>query len=295
MTVQDLLLPLAALLVAGLAVVAVAVVRRLVRAPDRIAALWRLAASDGLAVAIVVAAGYAALVSSQNAGNGFSLPIAVLLPTLAVLALRLHPRAALPSLAVVALVAGFNFISNLNVWDAVSRPRTASVPGFGSLPYANAVPRSVSAIREQVPGPETHFVDRDKGWLRADRALVEQLVEWNGPYGELPVTTFASRHRAISSNSAQLASVLRYHVSIPFNQLIAEPHDSVANYVDQLRDPAYGHPSVVITMSTNAGDFAPTVTQPYAEAAARRLGFRIARTMRLPDGRTMRLWRRHGA
>jgi hypothetical protein len=48
-------------------------------------------------------------------------------------------------------------------------------------------------------------------------------------------------------------------------------------------------------MNTNVDDFPPTVTQSFAEAAARRLGFRLARTMRLPDGRVMRLWRRQAS
>jgi hypothetical protein len=295
MTVQDLLLPLAALSVLGLAAIAFAVVRRLVRAQDRTAILKRLAASDVLSMAIIVAAGYAGLASSQNSGNGFTFPIAVLVPTLAIVALRLYPRAILPTVAVVALLAGFNVLSNLNVWAAASRNRTVSVPGFGSLPYANGVPHAVSAIREQVPGPETRFDDRDRGWLRADRALATQLIEWARPNGELPVAAFASRHRAISSNSVQLASVLRYHMLLPMAQIAAEPEDSIATYADQLSDPAYGPPSVLITMSTNAGDFPPTVTQTYAEAAARRFGFRIARTMRLPDGRLMRLWRSQGS
>jgi hypothetical protein len=113
-----------------------------------------------------------------------------------------------------------------------------------------------------------------------------------GPYGELPVTAFASRNRVISSNSVGLATELRYHTNVPFTQLLAEPDNTTANYVRQLTDPDLGQPSVLITMSSEAGDFEPQVTQRLAEAAARGLGFRRIGSMRLPDGRILRIWRR---
>ena len=192
-------------------------------------------------------------------------------------------------------MAGFNVLSNMSVWADASRQRTVDVPGFGSLSYANGVPSAVSAIRAQVPGPETRFDDHDREWLTVDRALVEQVLGWPGPEGELPVTVFASRHRALTTNSFQYAGLLTHHILFPIAQLAAEPDDSVATYVDQLSAPTSGPPTVLVTTSTNAGDFEPAVTQRFAEAAARRIGFRLARTMRLPDGRTIRLWRRQGS
>jgi hypothetical protein len=292
MTVRDLLLPLAVLLLIGLATVGVVTVRRVIGAPDRAEALRRLARSDALSVAIVLLAGYAALASSQNVGNGFTYPIAALVPALAILALRLFPRAVLPTVAVLAVVVGFNLLSNLNLWAQASRTREVPVPGFGDLAFANGVPNAVDAIREQVPGPETHFDDGDRGWLKADEAVARQVVDWAGPDGALPVTAFASRNRAINTNTVELAAMFTYHMAIPVTQLNAEPDDSIGTYAEQLSNPEFGSPSVLITTSTDAGDFEPVVTQSFAEAAARRLGFRIARTMRLPDGRALRFWRR---
>jgi len=43
-------------------------------------------------------------------------------------------------------------------------------------------------------------------------------------------------------------------------------------------------------MSSNEGDFPPTVDQESVEIAARRLGFHLVRTMGLPDGRRLRIW-----
>jgi hypothetical protein len=205
---------------------------------------------------------------------------------------RIHHRAAAPAVAVVALVTGFNLLANLNLSAGMSATRTVSVPGFGALPYANGVPKAVGTIREQVPGPESTFDDRDRGWLTADRALSARLIAMAGPYGELPVTAFASRNRVISSNSVGLAMELGYHTNVLFTQLLAEPDDTAANYVRQLTDPELGQPTVLITMSSEAGDFEPQVTQRIAEAAARRVGFHRVGSMRLPDGRILRLWRR---
>jgi hypothetical protein len=48
--------------------------------------------------------------------------------------------------------------------------------------------------------------------------------------------------------------------------------------------------AIPITMSSERGDYLPHVTQAHAEAAARRLHFRLIQTMRLPDGRLLRVW-----
>jgi hypothetical protein len=121
------------------------------------------------------------------------------------------------------------------------------------------------------------------------------LVPPDGSTLEPPVTAFASRNRAISSNSVGLASLLVHNRSIPFTQLQAEPTDTVANYERQLAGPDLGEPTVLVTMNRNDKDFDPLVTQSYAEAAARHLGFRRIRQLELPDGRLMRVWVKRGA
>ena len=178
--------------------------------------------------------------SSQNGGNGFTFPVAMLLPPLAVVALRLFFRGPRPDVAIVALLAGFNVLANLNVWADASRERAIDVPGFGRLAYANGVPSAVGAIRAKVPGPETRFDDQDREWLDTDRALVEQVWRWPGPEGELPVTVLASRTRVLTTNSFQLAGIVEHHLVFPIAQLAAEPDDSVATYLDELalRPPA---------------------------------------------------------
>jgi hypothetical protein len=188
-----------------------------------------------------------------------------------------------------------NVAATSSIWGGLAKQRLVEVPVFGWLPWVNGVPHAVQGIRDQVPGPETRFVARDEGWIAADKALAEMLVPPDGSELEPPVTAFASRNRAISSNSVGLASLLVHNRSIPFTQLQAEPTDSVANYERQLAGPDLGEPTVLITMNRNDKDFDPLVTQSYAEAAARHLGFRRIRQIELPDGRLMRVWVKRGA
>lgn len=294
MTGEDLHLPLTVLLLVGIVAIATLAIRTVWRSQSRSTTVKSLLASDAVLVAIVFVAGYGALMTSQNGGNGFTYPLAILLPPIAVLALRRYPALKPVALSACALVATVTLVSASTVWADASRMRLVSLPGFDeALPLTKGVPKALIVIREQVPGPEATFDERDAGWLRADRLLVERLGRLAGPNGELPVVAFASRHRVLNSNTVQLASMVEDHRGFPLVQLEAEPTDSVAVYRDQLQSPGSGSPSVLITTSRNTDDFSPLVTQSHAETAARRLGFRRVSAMRLPDGRQLRIWQKH--
>jgi hypothetical protein len=286
MTEADLLLPLAALVLAGLAAVAIAVVREVQRADQRRAALRRLAGGDAAVVAIVVAGGYLALTSSRNAGFGFTLPLSVLVLPPAAIALRRFRAAAVPAVVALGLIAAVNLAAVSNLWSDLSRERRLPVPALGRLPWLNGVHYALADIRIQVPGPETRFAARDRGWLRADKLLAALLLREEGP----PVVAFASRSHVLNTNTVGLAAVLDFRRSIPMAQLLADDGDSVRAYMRRLTDPRYGVPTVLVTMSSTAGDYRPRVTAAYAEAAARRLGFRLVHTLTLPDGRLARVW-----
>jgi len=294
MIFDDLLVPIAALVFAGLIAIAVVAVRRLRDSDDRRAELLRLAGTDAFAIFVVVAAGYAALTSSQNGGNGFTLPLSVLLPSLAVLALRFFRVAVAPVVALLGAIAVVNLAATSTIWDDVSKPRTVAVPGFGHLPWMGGVPHTVGAIRVQVPGSLSHFDEHERGWTEIDAELARELGSL-GAEGLPPVTAFGSRNRLISTNSVGLAAVLEAHRGIPFTQLNAEPTDSVATYKRQLSDPEFGQPTVLITMSRNTEDFPPLVTQSYAETAAKQLGFAKVRSFELPDGRELYVWQKGAA
>jgi hypothetical protein len=282
----DLLLPLAALVLAGLGAGLFAAARRVGRAGDRRAALLQLAGTDAAAVGVVVAAAYLALTSSRNAGFGFTLPLSGLVLPLAAVGLRHFRAAARPALAALALIAAANLAASSDLWSDLSRDRQLTLPGLTSLSWLNGVNFALSDIRTQVPGPETRFDDRDRGWPRADRALATLLLAQEGP----PVVAFASRSHVLNTNTVQLAGLLAFQRTIPMAQLVADDGDSVRAYVRRMTDPRYGQPRILITMSSEAGDYVPHVTQAYAEAAARRLHFRLIHTMTLPDGRLLRVW-----
>ncbi len=288
---DDLLVPLSALVLIGLIALAVVAVRRVATAQDRRGVALQLAASGPVAVTIVVVAGFAALMTSRNGGNGFSLPLSMLLPPLAIVALRYNRVATAPVAILVVAIAALNLAATSSLWEGLAKPHLVAVPGFGQEAWLNGTPRPVDAIRVQVPGPSTRFAAADRGWPEADERLAAELLRRIYAGGlESGVVAFSSRHRAISSNSVELALLLHHDTSIPFTQLEAEPTDAVANYVEQLRSPEHGKPGMLLTMNRNTDDFPPLVTQGKAEAAARRLGFHRIWATTLPDGRQLRLW-----
>jgi hypothetical protein len=285
----DLLVPMSLLVVVGLIALAVAAAQRLGAAEDRRAEALRLLGSNAVALFIVAAAGFGALMSSQNGGNGFTFPVAVLLPTLAVVALRFYRRAIIPVTVAVLAVAAINLLANSNVSDGISEPRLVEVPAFGELPWISGEPHAVGNVRQQAPGPRTRFTSEDEGYVAVDTEMAKTLLEKIGPEGRPRLVAFASRNRVVSTNSIGLAGTVNYRQGIPFTQLLAEP-DSVAHYEEQITGPDLGHPTAVVTTSTEAGDFEPLVTQAKVETALRNLGFHLVRQVPMPDGRRLRIW-----
>ncbi len=293
MTAEDFFLPLAIVLSAGLIALVVVVARRLQPEGSRRAELKRLAGTDALSVALVLVVGYAGLMSSQNGGNGFTFPLAALLPALAIVALRHFPSAFKPTVAALALIAVVNVVSTATIWAPASQTRLVSLPGVGeSLPITKGVPKAVFAIRAQVPGPESIFDQQDARWPQADVEVADILTRLSRSSEETPIIAYASRNRALNTNTVQLATVVKYHQGLPLIQLEAEPNDSVKAYIDQMTDPESGIATVLITMSRNTDDFPPVITQSYAETAARRLGFHRIRQLKLPDGRILYVWQK---
>ncbi|HEX3243232.1 MAG TPA: glycosyltransferase family 39 protein [Solirubrobacterales bacterium] len=287
----DLLIPLTAIVLAGLVAVAVEAVGQIRGARDRAGTALRIIGSDAFSVAIVFAAGYLALSTSRNTGSGFTFPIAILLPPIAVIALRLHKRAVVPVIAALAIVAAINVLANSSLSETMARERSVDVPLLGTMPWISGVPRAVKAIRVQVPGPETRFDDQDRGWPRADVAFSRYVFEELSTAIETPVVAFGTRSRAFNTNTVQLGAQTAFHRIIPVEQLESDRGNGPHAYVARLTHPQFGRrPGVVLTMSSNEGDFPPTVDQESVEIAARRLGFHLVRTMGLPDGRRLRIW-----
>lgn len=285
----DLLVPMSFLVFIGLVACAVAVVQRLRAAEDRKAEALRILGSDAVALFIVAGAGFGALMSSQNGGFGFTFPVAMLLPPLAVVALRRYRAAIVPVTVLVVAVAAINLLANSNLSDDLSERRLVEVPAFGYLPWISGEPAAVGNVRQQAPGPPTRFTSEDEGYVATDLELAKTLLEPIAPEGAPRLVAFASRNRVVSTNSVGLAGLVNYRRGIPFTQLLAEP-DSVAHYEEQITGPELGKPTAIVTTSTEAGDFEPLVTQAKVETALKNLDFRLVRQVGMPDGRNLRVW-----
>jgi 4-amino-4-deoxy-L-arabinose transferase-like glycosyltransferase len=290
MITGDLLVPLATLIFFGLIAGGVLLALRLRDSEDKRAELWRLAGSGPVGVFLICAAGFAALMTSQNGGNGFTYPIAMLLPPLAVVVLRYSRAAAAVAAVLVVAIAGINLLATSALWDEASETRLVAVPLLDELPWINGDAQAPAAIRAQVPGPESHFTPEDRGWTEVDTKLANLLLSKIAPEGQPRLVAFAARNRVVSTNSVGLASLLDRRTPIPFTQLLAEPSDSVSTYEKQLTTPIIGEPTAVVTTSTEAGDFEPYVTQAKVETALRRNGFELKRQVPAPDGRSFRVW-----
>jgi 4-amino-4-deoxy-L-arabinose transferase-like glycosyltransferase len=285
----DLLVPMSLLVVVGLVACAVAVAQRLRAAENLEAEALRILGSNAMALFIVAAAGFGALMSSQNGGFGFTFPVAMLLPPLAVVALRFYRAAIVPATVVVVAIAAVNLLANSNISDSISEPRLVEVPAFGEMPWISGEPAAVGNVRQQAPGPRTRFTDEDEGYVAVDKEMAKVLLSEIAPEGEPRLVAFASRNRVVSTNSIGLAGVVDHREGIPFTQLLAEP-DSVAHYEEQITGPELGEPTTVVTTSTEEGDFEPLVTQAKVEIALKNLDFRLVRQVPMPDGRRLRVW-----
>jgi hypothetical protein len=287
----DLLAPLAFLVLVGLVILAVVAVRRLLASADRRATLLRIVGSDVFVVFVVFVAGFAALMSSRNGGDGFTFPLSMLLSPLAVVALRYARRATVPVAVLVALIGVVNLVSTATLSESLSKVRLVKFPPFGEVPWLNGEPHTVAAIRAQVPGPADRFTTAELGWQKIDEELADALTEPIGPEHAPPgLTVFGSRNRVISTNSVGAIGLIDHLVGFPFTQLNVEPTDSVVNYVKQLTDPEFGRPAALVTMSSEAGDYEPIVTQSKVVEAATQVGFHKIREYTAPDGRRIYLW-----
>lgn len=292
---EDLFLPLAAISLVALAALVVAAVQRLRPKMGRRHALLQIASGDAFGICLVFIIGYGALMSSRNGGDGFTIPLTVLLPTIGVVALRRFPAATVPAVAIVSVVAIFNVVSTTTIWKWAAHGRYTSVPLLAEeLPITKGVPKAVFALRLQFPGSEYMFQRRDGLWLRADRKLSGIITRLYGPDGQAPVVAFASRNRMLNSNTVQLASVEKYQRGIPLEQveIEEESEDSVGHYKEVLEGSEEAAPTALVTMSSEEDDFSIPITQRKAEAAAREVGFHRFASMTLPDGRTLWVWRK---
>jgi hypothetical protein len=285
---EDLLLPLAVVMLVALFGLVFLTLAALRNKEGRKATFLRIAASDSASVVFVFILGFAALMTTRNAGDGFTVPISVLLPTIAVIGLKHRPALIAPAGAVVIVICLFNALSFATVWTWASAKVQVNLPGFRlPQPIIKGAPNPVFEIRKETPGPEWKFVKKDRGWPRADNRLVGIAEHLAAAEGIPPVIDFATRGAVFNTNTVQLAALTRFQRGLPLAALLAELGDTKKSYEEQLESAGA---TILVTSTSEYEDFPPTVTQTRAEAAGRALGFQRRRTMDLPNGRKLFIW-----
>jgi Dolichyl-phosphate-mannose-protein mannosyltransferase len=292
----SLYLPLAAVILAVLALGAIGGLLRLVRSPSTAAALraWsaRAARSDAIVPGFVVAEGYLALTSSSNDGTGFVVP---LLPSLialvVVVALRLPWRRVRVGLvAALSVVAVFNVVMKADVVTPVSEARTVDVPLFGRATLTNGRgffhQHLVNDACYELGPPTRWLPDSERGWLVAFREAVSPLAGVRRSDRE-PRMYLALSEPVLNTSAVRLAAIRDGHQGGVFEKVDTGGDDTVDAYRRLL---AAAMPDLLVTASREGCHFGPPITQRLVEGAAVSLGYRPVRRLPLPDGRQLRVW-----
>ncbi len=288
---QDLDLPLACAVLAGLVAVAFVAARRLRASADRPGALIRLASSDALTVAIMLAGSYLALSSSTNEGSGFTLVMLGPAVALAVLPLHWLPSVRVPVIVLLAAIALVNLLASTDLWRGFSTPRSVDVPVLGSVPVVDPQAEALKHLRVQLPGDPTRFSKGERAWPRLESAVAGFLIAFAHAHGYEPIVAFGARNRVFNTNTVGLAASLYYDTTMPTAQL--DPRfagDQSSAYAAYLDAPEHGQPNFLVTIDRVAGDYTPVVSPAAARAAALADGFVVAHDFRLPDDRVALIW-----
>ncbi len=281
---RQLYLPLAlALLLALLSGGAALVARpRLPRGP-RCAAL--------IALLLVVLEGYAALTSSKNEGTAFALPW---LPALAVVAgaavagtpwrpLR-HALVALlvaVSLVDVTMKAGFP--------SPLTAVRLAQVPAVGTVPITDGtgiIQREVEAAGYPVGAPTEPLPSLHRRWLPFLREVTGLALRYARRRGVEPHVVVAVDDLLFNNTGIRLAGALWYRRYVQAGRLELSGADP-GEYGSSLLQRGV---NLLVTGESRADTPASRQARRAVEEAARSVGFRRLRSLRMPDGRLLWLW-----
>ena len=236
----------------------------------------------------------AALMTSSNAGFGFTIPL----------------------LAPAALVAAAGWS---RATRALRRPRMRQVTlatltaACAVLAYPSfdaestlAAPRSVSFLG--APLIVTHGQGADPAYFTSSKKVVVNNdswgVKWDAAIDRLvsdvldkstlrPDTAFGFRNRFTNVNVIQLGVVKRLHYGIPVAQI--DPlENSTSAYASWLTAGEAAASCHLITSPGAVNEFRPLVDTAQLVTAASDVGFTAVDQVPLPDGRSVTVWERHG-
>lgn len=247
-----------------------------------------------LVIAVLEIGGYLALTSSKNEGTGFILP---LIPGLAVLGvgavagLRASMvRSGLATLFVI--ICACNLVMKSGYVPLLADPRTATVPGMGSLPVVDGrglIQREVATDGFSIDPVTEPMPDLHKRWLPLMRRLGSFMVRYASARGQTPYIVFGSDDAIFNVTRFDLVDALWLKSGTRWGFVEIPGSDSVGYYRARLEalEPNF----VEMAGHARRSDHL-RITQRYVMIAAKSLGYERVYRFRLPDGRFASLWYR---
>jgi 4-amino-4-deoxy-L-arabinose transferase-like glycosyltransferase len=248
-----------------------------------------------LSLVIVVLQGYLVLTTSRNEGTAFALPWIPTLVILGVIAAASIPvRPMRLGLATIFVALSVCAVASKSGWFApLATPRTASVPGLGSVIVTDGrgiIQTEVESAGYEI-GPVTHPLPAmHRRWL----PFARNVLAWSMQRAErrgVPLNLTLGLVEEILSNSRfRLAGQLWFHRYVGVDYLRPYPDgDNVAAYRRQLNSPRRVD-ALLIGNSSPVEHARIVITRSKVETAARSLGFRPVKSFTLPDGRALWMW-----
>lgn len=281
--VEAVQLPLAAVL-AGIVIAGAVAWHRRQRAKSGI-----LATDQAFLAIVVVEAAIVYLFADEAFGEWtMVIPLVV---TVAVYALTSLPRRVQVVLgSILAALAVFNFTMTSGVLSDLGRPRRVDAGPFGPLPITDGR----EDIQQRLAptgdiGRPGHLPDRFRRWPAMHLEMTAWMLSYAGDHGQRPVVFgVGNESRLLNINDLLLSDRL-----IEEDGLLLVGRVFVTPKREMFDDPRFGLPNFAITF-LDAHESSRNTPLTSAEKKIQDFGFRVVRTLQLPD-RPARIWWRSQA
>lgn len=231
-----------------------------------------------------------ALMSTKNAGSGFSL---LLLPPLVVVAFSVKAKRlskTMSFLFVTAIITCLvvNHISKINL-NAQATYSTILIPVIGDLvtvdersEYQRYFMANYSDQRQ-----ETGTKGSQSAWNDANAKVLRIIRETNNSC----TTVFGFRHNVININSLELLATLEGGANFRAKMISPQTEAQEVNEYFKRIGIDWDLPCTVFTSRGVSGEFMPAPSTANLETALFQRGYSIQKELTLPDTRKLKVWR----
>jgi 4-amino-4-deoxy-L-arabinose transferase-like glycosyltransferase len=304
--VDNIYLPHALVLFAGM-IAAVSIIVKSLRKQGTMISLKKLIQSPALSLALILVESVIALTSSQNKGSAFIAPIIPLSIILSVwfiqelLENKQALRAGATTGAVICIVAStplFNPTWRLaHPWNVIipfTEWQAKITDGRGTFQiYEDNITR-LAPIHHN--SPDAPYSTKPIRIIRGEE-YINMIDYTSNELQKNPLKTngaiLGARHYIYNINSLRLSALLRGRESFPLIQI--EPAftgDTIAGYYNWLTHGQGANACLLLTMSSDSGQFLPKISKSLLLQAAEQAGFTYSKTWFMPDGQKLLLWER---